>query len=316
MEETIVMMNSDIPIVLFAYARPEHLRRTLECLRENQVPQIYAFSDGPRTLDKEPTVAKVREILHAIDWCQVILCERTENLGLGRSIRAGVTEVLSKHEAVIVFEDDLICVPGTYQYLVAAMNQYRDDTRVMSVTGWTHPAVTPSGVTDQPYFDGRAECLVWGTWARAWQGMDQDAKSMMQMCQKHGIDVNRYGTDLPAMAEMELVRNIWAVRFLYWHILNKGLCLRPPWSMVEHIGFDAQGTNVKSESWIKNPPLKTCPPVPHRWSEPVENRQCAKLHQKMCGIAPTRCDDFMRAHRVKSKVKRLIGCNYSATSFF
>jgi len=57
-------MSETIPIILFAYTRPDHLRRTLACLRENQVPLIYAFSDGPRTPDKAPLVAQVRDILY------------------------------------------------------------------------------------------------------------------------------------------------------------------------------------------------------------------------------------------------------------
>jgi len=280
-------MNHSVPIVLFVYARPDHLSQTLACLRENQVPLIYAFSDGPRTPDKVSMVTQVRDLLHGIDWCEVILCEREENWGLGRSVLAGVTEVLSKHEMCIVFEDDLICVPGTYQYLVAALQHYRDDQSVMSVTGWTHPLVTPSDVTDQPYFDGRAECWVWGTWARAWQGMQEDANTLMQRCEAKGIDVYRYGADLPNMAEVELQKNIWAVRWLYWHILNQRLCLRPPWSMVEHIGFDENATNAKSESWVKNPPLKACPPIPLQWPESVEHSACSRLHQKVCGTRPT-----------------------------
>lgn len=40
-----LIINTQIPIVLFAYARPDHLSRTLECLKINQVPLIYAFSD-------------------------------------------------------------------------------------------------------------------------------------------------------------------------------------------------------------------------------------------------------------------------------
>src|SRR5450759_3686831 len=120
-----------IPVILFAYARPDHLRQTLACLRENGVPLIYAFSDGPRTPDKAPAVAEVREMLRAIDWCEVVLCERDTNLGLGRSILTGVPAVLSEHEAAIIVEDDLVCVLGTYEYLCAALEHYRDDSQVM-----------------------------------------------------------------------------------------------------------------------------------------------------------------------------------------
>jgi hypothetical protein len=128
--------------------------------------------------------------------------------------------------------------------------------------------------------------LVWGTWARAWQGLEIGAETLMEQCKDKGIDIYKYGADLVNMAKTELHQNIWAVRLLYLHILKKGLCLRPPWSMVEHIGFDAEATNTKTESWIKNPPLKPCPPIPAQWPVPVENAECARLHQKMCGAPP------------------------------
>lgn len=291
-------MNAAVPIVLFAYARPEHLRRTLACLREDQAPLIYAFSDGPRTPEKAPRVAQVRDILHGIDWCEVILCEREENLGLGRSVLAGVTEVLDQHEMCLVFEDDLVCVPGTYQYLSAALRHYKDDRRVMSVTGWTHPLVTPSAVLDQPYFDGRAECWVWGTWAWAWHGMDRDAKTLMAACAAAGIDVYRYGADLPEMAEIELAQNIWAVRFLYWHILNRGVCFRPPWSLVDNTGLGDDATNTRGTGlWFENPSLKPCPPLPEQWPEALEHPECPGLWQQVCGAPPNAYQRFYRLIR-------------------
>jgi len=68
-------MTETIPVVLFAYARPRRLLMTLECLRANHVPLIYAFADGPKTSQDSQKVASVREILRAIDWCEVALCE-------------------------------------------------------------------------------------------------------------------------------------------------------------------------------------------------------------------------------------------------
>ena len=304
-------MNTTIPAALFAYARPRHLGKVLESLRANGIPLLYAFSDGPRTPEQEPAVAEVRRILRAIDWCKVVLVERDANLGLGRSILAGVSQVLDECDSVIVFEDDLVCVPGTYQYLSNALARYRDTPAVMSVTGWTHPRVTPSGVTDQPYFDGRAECWVWGTWARVWPGMRHDAKTLMGQCKQEGIDVYRYGADLPAMAEVELQKNIWAVRFLFLHILNRGLCLRPPRRMVEHIGFDAQASNTRDEGWLSDLPLGDCPSLPDTWPEPIENAECSTLWQRMCGARPPSSSPDSKVgrtvHRAWDLVARPIG---------
>jgi hypothetical protein len=286
------------PVALFTYARPHHLRQTLDALRADGVPLIHAFSDGPKTPEVAPAVEEVRAMLRAIDWCDVRLIERDKNLGLGLSIRTGMQEVFSQHDSAIVCEDDLICVKGTYAYLTAALDHYRHDERVMSVTGWNHPRVTPPGVTVDPYFDGRSECLMWGAWARSWRGMDRDALSLIEDCRAKGIDVFKWGADLVDMAQGERTRNIWAVRFFYLHILRGGLCLRPPHSMVEHIGYDAQATNAQGDGGWSNPPLKPSPAPPARWPEPRVNPHCAKLWQVALGARPTLVRRGLRRVRV------------------
>ncbi|MCC6804248.1 MAG: hypothetical protein IT319_15305 [Anaerolineae bacterium] len=269
-----------IPVVLFAYARVDRLAQTLACLRENQVPLIYAFSDGAKTPEQQPTVDEVRKTLRSIDWCEVILTERETNWGLGRSILGGVSEVFKKHNAIIVFEDDLICVPGTYQYLCAALEHYQDDPRVMSVTAYNHPIITPDDAGEQPYFDGRFQSLAWGAWARSWEGMDQTALELMQACKAKGIDPAHYGADLPFMAKQELHWNVWAIRFIYWHILNGGLVLHPHQSMVDHIGFDDTATNAKAAEGLENNVLQLTASIPKRWPEPIENPKCVRLYQE------------------------------------
>jgi len=144
------MNTSVLPVVLFAYARPTHLARVLACLRENAVPLVLAYADGAKGSTDAPAVAKTRTLLRGVDWAEIRLTERTENLGLGRNVLAGVTEAASRHETFIVWEDDLVCVPGTYDWLCGALRHYALDERVMSVTAWTHPRVTPADVGDQP----------------------------------------------------------------------------------------------------------------------------------------------------------------------
>lgn len=279
-------MSERIPVALFAYNRPDLLERTLAALRANEVPLLYAFSDGPRLPEHAEAVEAVRRILRGIDWCELVLVERERNLGLGVAIRSGVAEVFRAHETMIVFEDDLICVPGAYRYLCAALQHYRAHPQVMSVAAWSHPRVAPPGLDGLPYFDGRAECWGWGTWRSAWEGMDQAAEALLERCRKRGVDIYRYGADLPAMAAVERERNIWAVRWLLLHMLRGGLCLRPPHSLVEHVGFDARATNAPDAGLWANPPLLPAPPPPERWPEPVEHPDCAALWQAACGARP------------------------------
>ena len=267
-----------IPVVLFAYARPAHLARALACLRENGVPLICAFADGAKGAADATAVAGTRAVLRGIDWCEVRLIERAANLGLGRNVLAGVTETAARHDAFIVWEDDLICVPGTYAWLCAALRHYAPDERVLSVTGWTHPRVTPAGVGDGPYFDGRAESWTWAAWARSWRGMnDGAALEKMMAAGRRGIAPDACGADLPGQARDEERRNIWAVRWLYHHLLHGGLCVRPPWSMVEHLGFDALATNAPVAVGWENGSLRPAPPIPTTWPVPREHPDCRRL---------------------------------------
>ena len=64
---------------------------------------------------------------------------------------------------------------------------------------------------------------------------------------------------------------------LYHHLQHGGLCLRPPWSMVEHIGFDAEATNAGNALGWNNPPLRVAPRLSDKWSEPAENAACRQL---------------------------------------
>lgn len=267
-------VDAPIPVILFAYARQDHLARVLACLRVNQVPLIYAFADGAKGGLDADKVAATRRLLREIDWCEVRLTERPENLGLGRNVLAGVSEVAARHESFIVWEDDLVCVPGTYAWLCGALRRYAADPRVMSVTAWTHPRATPADVGAQPWLDGRAECWVWGAWSRSWRGMtDEGAMEKLAAAARMGIAPDAYGQDLPIMAAAEQEKNTWAVRWIYHHLQHRGLCVRPPWSFVEHIGFDASATNAAAAKAWANPPLRDAPPPPASWPEPVEHPQ-------------------------------------------
>lgn len=272
-----------IPVALFAYARPDHLARTLAGLRANQVPLIYAFCDGARDAGVAERVSAVRRVIRSVDWCDIRIEERPANLGLGVSIRTGVARVLEAHEMLLVVEDDLVLIPGAYAYLAAALRQYRAEPRVMSVSAWAHDAIRPPGPPDLPFFDGRFECWGWGTWRRAWQGMEMSAADMMRECRRNRIDLYRYGTDVAAMAGHETRLNLWAARFGILHLLRGGLCLHPPWALAENIGFGQGATNTRDAGPLEQAVAARAPELPASWPPPVEHPSSPKLWQVVCG---------------------------------
>jgi hypothetical protein len=275
-----------VPVVVFAYTRVRLLQQLLQCLKRDQVPLLYVFCDAPKSERDRAATEAVQELVQAIDWCDVRVTLRPSNLGLGRSILSGVTEILDRHPSTIVFEDDLVCSAGTYRFLCEGLARFASEPKVMSITGWTHPKVQPQGSAPTPYFDGRSESWSFATWTRAWRGMDASAARLFARCRLNNVDVYRYGADLVAMARTERERNLWAVRWAYHHIVNGGLCLRPGRSLVDHRGTDGDATNAPNTEHWSNPDIAPFADLPERWPAPVERAECPELWQQACGGRP------------------------------
>jgi hypothetical protein len=271
-------------VVLFVYARTHKLIQTLEGLRQNQIPLLIVFSDGPKGAADEPRVAEVRRIIDGIDWCKVVRHYRTDNLGLGRSIRRGVSEVLREYGRTIVFEDDIDSAPSMYRYVCAALDAYANDPRVMSISCYSHPRLRPPAVAGEPYFGGRFTCWGWATWERSWKGMRIPAALLMIACRLRGRKVNRYGTDLVPVAWRELRINVWAVRFALLHFLRGGVSLYPPGTLTNHMGFADSTTSegAQGDKWDLGK-LGDGPPPPAHWPQPYEEASLSLRFQSLYG---------------------------------
>ena len=237
-------MTDEIPVALFAYRRADLLARTLASLRANGVPRIYAFSDGPRDPSVAAQVEEVRAVLRAVDWVPIEISESPVNRGIAVAMLTELTVLFERHEALVIIEEDLEFVPGTYAYLCAALAHYRDEPRAMGVTAWTHARVTPRDVT-QPFFTGRMATWVWATWRRAWAGMpDATAMERRDECLAAGIDPARLGDDLVESPKHEVEKAMWDFRFNLHMLARRGLFLYPAASMVRHTGYDERAMNL------------------------------------------------------------------------
>ena len=279
-------MSDLIPVVLFAYRRPDLLRRCLVSLQANDVPLIYAFSDGPRDDTVAADVVEVRSLLRAVDWTRVELSESPTNLGVSPAVLQGITLVLARHEMAVVVEEDLEFSAGAYAFVCAALRHYRDEARAMGVTAWTQPRVTPPGVT-QPYFTGRKSSLMWGTWRRAWDGiLDATAQERRDECLAKGIDPARFGCDLIESVVHEETRGFWDFRFNLHMLARGGLFLFPAATMVRHLGHDARATNSPHGAEWEGEPVDVPDIRTVRWPPVVEHPASAELWRR--AINPTR----------------------------
>lgn len=236
-------MMSVVPIALFAYSRPEHLKQVLEGIRINKVPLVYAFVDGPATDLKTPAVNQVIELLKAVTWTDLRIVIREKNYGLADSIRSGISEVLAAHDRLIVLEDDIVMRSGAYKQTVAALSQFENDDRVMSVSMWTDPRITPK--TDHNgFFSGRFICWGWATYRKYWELYNDSPLKVYNKCIAAGIPVHEWGDDLKWQAEHAEQKKLWYVGYALTHLLYGKLSYFPKSTFTVNIGRDGSGENT------------------------------------------------------------------------
>jgi hypothetical protein len=242
------------PIILFTYARPDHTQRTVEALLRNpgvNVHDLIVYSDAPRTPDKAQDVAAVREYLQTITgFRSVTIHPRPHNYGLAKSIIAGVTEVLSSYERIIVLEDDMVSSPYFLSYMNEALDRFADNERVVSVHGYVYPV---QQALPEAFFLRGADCWGWATWRRGWAMFNPDGQVLMDELKRRNLikafDFNgAYGYSQMLQSQINGTNDSWAIRWYASAFLADKLTLYPGRSLVNNIGNDGSGTHCGSNS--------------------------------------------------------------------
>lgn len=240
------------PVIVFAYLRAEHLRRSIESLQANPQAKdtdLTVFCDAPKRPEHQAQAQAVRELVESLSgFRSVTRVYRPHNMGLARSIIDGVSQALAAHDRVIVLEDDLVVSPHFLRYMNDALDRYREDARVASVHGYSYP--TPETLPETFFLEG-ADCWGWATWSRAWVHFEPDGARLLRELRERKL-TRRFDFDdrfpyLQMLEDQVAGRNSsWAIR---WHAATylKGLLtLYPGRSLVHNIGNDSSGTHCGS----------------------------------------------------------------------
>lgn len=239
------------PIVLFAFNRPEHTKRTIESLKKNPLTaesELFVFSDGPRNKKDEADVEAVRAVIDALDgFRRVMVHKKSVNCGLAGSVIAGVTDVIRQYGKAIVIEDDLQFSPHFLDYTNEALDRYENEPRIFSIGGYSPPLEMPKDYTPDSYLSYRCCTWGWATWRDRWEKVDWDVKDFDSFIKdKNKVErFNRGGDDMSHILKLQMAGKVssWGIRWDYAHFKNDAYCFRPAYSIVGNTGNDGTGVH-------------------------------------------------------------------------
>src|SRR5664280_431390 len=126
------------PLLLLVFNRPDTTRKVFEAIRAARPPRLYVAADGPRP--NRPGEAErcedARRIVSAVDWpCDMKLRFREANLGCRKGVADGVNWFFECEKEGVVLEDDVLPLPGFFDYCDQLLDRYRENERVAAISG-------------------------------------------------------------------------------------------------------------------------------------------------------------------------------------
>ena len=237
------------PILLFVYNRPQHVRRCIESLLQNEIvsqSKLFVYADGARHEDDEADVQQTRDFIHTIvGFKSVDIIERETNQGLAANIIDGVSTQVKAYGKVIVLEDDLVVAPYFLQFMNNALTTYQDDTKVGHIHGCDF---TQNNLLPNTFLIKWTGSWGWATWERAWKHFNPNGSELLKQLEKgkltYVFDFNgKYGYTRMLKRQIEGKNNSWAIRWNASLFLQDILSLNVGKSLVQNEGFDGSGTN-------------------------------------------------------------------------
>ena len=156
--------------------------------------------------------------------------------------------MFEKVEHCIVLEDDCVPDPSFFPYCQSLLAKYRDDVRVMVISGDNFQQGRQRTKYSY-YFSDIVHCWGWASWRRAWQKYDGDMKMWPEIkggnwlrdyfgndeqvrYWTHGFDACMAGLDA------------WDYQWQFACLVNRGLCILPRVNLISNVGCRADATHT------------------------------------------------------------------------
>jgi hypothetical protein len=262
------------PILFIVFNRPDCTQQVFKKIRSIRPKKLFVAADGPRMdkIGEQERCEEVRKIVTKIDWdCEVKNLFRESNLGCKIAVSSAINWFFENVKQGIILEDD--CLPNLsfFQFCHEMLDRYKDDNRVMHVSGSNFHKGWCRDSDYSYYFGNYGSIWGWATWKRAWNYYDINMKIYQEIQSKEYLnDVCTSKEDVNFRKQhfdMVFLENFdtWDHQWTFSKLTNYGLSINPIVNLVTNIGFGDVATHTfdKNNDKLVNPTINLQFPLKH-----------------------------------------------------
>jgi LPS sulfotransferase NodH len=235
------------PVGVSVYTRLAHFKKTIEALKKNTLAShtnLIVYSDAANVEKDIDSVNKVRCYSQTISGFRTVtIIERPNNYGGVKNAHQAVIQLVRIFKQAIFIEDDIETAPGFLAYMNEALEFYKDDPNVTSISGYSPPLNISEYVANDYYVMNRFCGWGCGVYERT---VDLLRKKISQVEFDSLEDKSvlcEFGDDVLKMVEREVTGELDAadVRCMYRQAIHETATIYPRLSLVQNNGHDGSG---------------------------------------------------------------------------
>jgi hypothetical protein len=252
------------PVALLIFRRPETTARVFAAIAEAKPRKLLVVANSPRP--EVPGEAEkcraARAVVERVDWDCEVLTNYSEAYRDGRAqLCGGLDWVFRTVKEAVILEDDCLPHPSFFRYCDELLEMYRDDERVMMVSGMNYLREWKPGLQSY-HFSHFGGTWGWASWRRAWRYFDADMALWPRVRESGFLEnflrkpaaVREWKTIFQKTYEREIGTWDYQWKLACW--INSGLSIFPSVNMISNIGFGADATHTFEENSLSNLPAR------------------------------------------------------------
>ncbi|MBI5405850.1 glycosyltransferase family 2 protein [Candidatus Kaiserbacteria bacterium] len=254
------------PVALIIFNRPLETGRVFAAIRQARPSRLLVIADGPRHDGERELCDSARAVIDTVDWpCVVEKNYADVNMGCRERIISGINWVFEQTERAIILEDDCLPHPTFFPFCAELLEKYKDDERVMTITGLCLFQKKIGSSIQESYFPTLLpQTTGWATWRRAWKLYDPDMQAWPALRDARALAPTFHH---PAGYERfervwddyyyqrPGVKDSWDGQWAFACVRQGAVCLTPTVNLISNIGFNARGTHSHEATDQSDMPL-------------------------------------------------------------
>tara|TARA_R110001583_G_scaffold192940_1_gene360215 strand:+ start:8699 stop:10381 length:1683 start_codon:yes stop_codon:yes gene_type:complete len=236
------------PVVISVYTRLTHFQRSIQALKKNNLSphtHLVIYSDGASRKEHQEAVNAVREFAHRIKgFKRVTVIERAFNYGGVRNVHEGLKQVVKVFKKAVCIEDDIEVAPGFLAFMNGALDHYRDNLNVVSISGYSPPLLGVGEYLEKDFFTlNRFSGWGCGVYERTMDWLATKISKEEFYSVKDENVLREFGEDLLPMVRREVAGELDAadVRCMFRQSIQNVATIYPRYSLAQNNGHDGSG---------------------------------------------------------------------------